>query len=102
MESATIRCLPVATKVDPNASFTVHINSERFPIFSIDVVCRLLKYNLPVAAKAGPNAFFRVHINSERFPMFSIDGACGLLKYTKEAEFVPLNEEHPRTFIYFR
>ena len=65
MESATIRCLPVATKVDPNASFTVHINSERFPIFSID-------------------------------------GACGLLKYTKEAEFVPLNEEHPRTFIYFR
>ena len=29
MESATIRCLPVAAKADPNALFRVHINSER-------------------------------------------------------------------------
>ena len=44
MESATIRCLPVMTKADPNAFSRVHINSELFPMSSIDRACGLLKY----------------------------------------------------------
>lgn len=44
LDSATIRCLLVATKVEPNVFFMVHHQLGTIPDVPIDVACGLLKY----------------------------------------------------------